>query len=93
MRYIREPEDFIVRKHDTVILNCLAVDTNGSAVSNVSWRKEGLELAVNERIRIHANGSLEITGFIQSDEGVYDCVATSQFAALSSRQATLTLAG
>ncbi|XP_064651143.1 cell adhesion molecule DSCAM-like isoform X4 [Lineus longissimus] len=64
-------------KHD-VLLPCQAV---GEPRPTIEWKKRGQPLRTNERIRIHPNGSLEISNVQSSDAANYTCRASNVYGA------------
>ncbi|OCT86968.1 protogenin [Xenopus laevis] len=94
LMFVKEPQDVIVSRKDSVILDC---QTNGEAPITVTWMKNGIKISENERISTFHNGSLyirEVEGRKgeQSDEGFYQCLALNKFGAILSQRAHLSLA-
>ncbi|OCT89559.1 protogenin [Xenopus laevis] len=94
LKFVKEPEDVIVSRKDSVVLDCQA---NGEAPITVTWMKNGVKISEKERISTFHNGSLyirEVEGRKgeQSDEGFYQCLALNKFGAILSQRAHLSLA-
>uniref|UniRef100_A0AAV2KYV0 Ig-like domain-containing protein n=1 Tax=Knipowitschia caucasica TaxID=637954 RepID=A0AAV2KYV0_KNICA len=69
------------------ILNC---EVRGSPLPTIHWVKNGINIPINNRIRLLDNGSLAIYGTVAEDAGNYMCVATND-AGIMERSVTLTL--
>ncbi|XP_053573477.1 protogenin [Bombina bombina] len=92
--FVKEPQDVIVLRKDSVILDC---QPHGEAPITVTWMKNGIKISENERISALHNGSLyihEVEGRKgeQSDEGFYQCLALNKHGAILSQRAHLSLA-
>ncbi|KAM4675944.1 protogenin [Discoglossus pictus] len=92
--FVKEPQDVIVSRKDTVVLDCQA---HGESPITVTWMKNGVRIPENERISTLYNGSLyirEVEGRKgeQSDEGFYQCLALNKHGAILSQRAQLSLA-
>ncbi|KAE8617666.1 hypothetical protein XENTR_v10009156 [Xenopus tropicalis] len=94
LMFVKEPQDVIILRRDSVVLDCLA---NGEAPITVTWMKNGVKISENERISTLHNGSLYIREAEgrkgdQSDEGFYQCLALNKFGAILSQRAHLSFA-
>ncbi|XP_034738598.1 hemicentin-1 isoform X2 [Etheostoma cragini] len=69
------------------ILNC---EVRGDPLPTIRWSKSGINIQINNRIRLLDNGSLAIYGTVSEDAGNYMCVATND-AGVVERSVTLTL--
>lgn len=92
--FIKEPHDVSVMRKDAVTLDCQA---HGESPIAVTWLKNGVKVAENERVYILSNGSLyfsevEIRRGDKSDEGFYQCLAQNKYGAILSQKARLTIA-
>jgi len=96
--FTEEPEDIVVTRGSSVIWNCSAVSLFGSrSPPNITWFKNGQVISDNRRVVLDT-GSLYIYRVIhnprrgQSDEDLYECMATSEFGSILSRPASLQVA-
>ncbi|XP_063301773.1 protogenin [Pelobates fuscus] len=92
--FVKEPQDVIVTRKESVVLDCQA---NGEAPITVKWMKNGMKLSENDRVSTLHNGSLyirEVGGRKgeQSDEGFYQCLALNKYGAILSQRAHLSIA-
>ncbi|KAK2584503.1 hypothetical protein KPH14_006876 [Odynerus spinipes] len=98
-RITEHPSDITVAKHEPVTLNCKA---EGSPDPEIEWYKDGERVqtspgdAKSHRVLL-PTGSLfflrVMNGKKEQDGGVYWCVARNEAGFMSSRNATLTVAG
>ncbi|XP_073474869.1 protogenin [Aquarana catesbeiana] len=92
--FVKEPVDTIVSRKDAAVLDCQA---HGEPPIALTWIKNGVKIAENERISTLKNGSLyiqEVEGKKGefSDEGFYQCLAMNKYGAMLSQKAHLSVA-
>ncbi|KAM8972260.1 protogenin [Pelodytes ibericus] len=91
--FVKEPQDTIVSRKESVVLDCQA---NGEAPITVKWMKNGIKVSENDRVYTLHNGSLYIREAEgrkgeQTDEGFYQCLALNKYGAILSQRAHLSL--
>ncbi|KAM9776458.1 immunoglobulin superfamily DCC subclass member 3 isoform 2-T2 [Syngnathus typhle] len=95
LSFLQEPRDVIAVRDRPLTLDC---SVRGEEPVHISWRKNGLPLSANSRLRVLPNGTLLIDNFQKrkegsdADTGEYDCAAQNRYGMLVSRKAKVLLA-
>lgn len=90
-----EPDDIIAVRDRPLMLNC---QVEGEGPITITWRRNGVPVAVGVRTAVLANGTLLIRNFSkrresnETDAGEYECAAQNRYGMLISRKARVQLA-
>uniref|UniRef100_T1PJJ1 Fibronectin type III n=1 Tax=Musca domestica TaxID=7370 RepID=T1PJJ1_MUSDO len=73
---------YIQKLGESVHMTCQAIDRDGSNHPSIEWkRKDGMPLPADRAIV--EDGNLTLTGLIEQDRGIYECVATNEAATIT----------
>ena len=95
-QFLEEPESMAVAPQSSVTLPCKVTDTKSTVVR---WKFNGDFVKANNARRFQMNGTnLYIQKFKhrrkpESNEGIYQCIATNEAGSLASKPARLSKAG
>lgn len=95
-QFLEEPESMAVAPQSSVTLPCKVTDTKSTVVR---WKFNGDFVKTNNARRFQVNGTnLYIQKFKhrrkqESNEGIYQCIATNEAGSLASKPARLSKAG
>ncbi|KAF6731907.1 Immunoglobulin superfamily DCC subclass member 3 [Oryzias melastigma] len=95
LAFLMEPDDIIAVRDRPLMLNC---QVEGEGPITITWRRNGVPVAVGVRTAVLANGTLLIRNFSkrresnETDAGEYECAAQNRYGMLISRKARVQLA-
>ncbi len=95
LAFIQEPSDVIAVRDRPLMLDC---QVEGEGPISITWRRNGVPVAIGVRATVLGNGTLLIRNFSkrresnETDAGEYDCAAQNHYGMLISRKARVLLA-
>ncbi|KAE8289414.1 Immunoglobulin superfamily DCC subclass member 3 [Larimichthys crocea] len=95
LAFLKEPCDVIAVRDRPLMLDC---QVEGEGPISITWRRNGIPVAMGVKATVLGNGTLLIRNFSkrresnETDAGEYDCAAQNHYGMLISRKARVLLA-
>ena len=97
LAFLKEPSDVIAARDRPLLLDC---QVEGEGPISITWRRNGVPVAIGVKATVLGNGTLLIKNFSkrresngnETDAGEYDCAAQNRYGMLISRKARVQLA-